>query len=236
MAARRVLIIEDDVKLADLVRMYLERDGYRVTVAHEGREGLGLARNGRPDLIILDLMLPGMSGSEICRSLRRESEVPIIMLTARTTEDDKLAGLDLGADDYVTKPFSPREVVARVRTVLRRSRPGEQDGVKTLAVGEIEIDLAGHAARLRGEDLQLTVKEFNLLALMARQPGKAFSRLELLAQVFGPNYDGLERTVDVHMMNLRKKIEANPAQPVYVQTVYGVGYRLGGEYANTALD
>jgi DNA-binding response OmpR family regulator len=236
MAARRVLIIEDDVKLADLVRMYLERDGYRVTVAHEGREGLGLARHGGPDLIILDLMLPGMSGSEICRTLRRESEVPIIMLTARTTEDDKLAGLDLGADDYVTKPFSPREVVARVRTVLRRSRLGEQDGVKALAVGEIEIDLAGHTARLRGEDLRLTVKEFNLLALMARQPGKAFSRLELLAQVFGPNYDGLERTVDVHMMNLRKKIEADPAQPVYVQTVYGVGYRLGGGYANTALD
>jgi len=228
MPARRVLVIEDDVKLADLVRMYLERDGYRVNVCHDGREGLALARQRPPDLIILDLMLPGLSGVEICKQLRRDSQVPIIMLTARSTEEDKLSGLDLGADDYITKPFSPREVVARVRTVLRRSNHGNEGAVSAITVGDIELDLAGHTARLRGERLRLTVKEFNLLALLAKQPGRAFSRLELLEQVFGLDYEGLERTVDVHVMNLRKKIEADPAQPVYVQTVYGVGYKLGG--------
>jgi DNA-binding response OmpR family regulator len=228
MPARRVLVVEDDVKLADLVRMYLERDGYRVNVCHDGREGLAMARQRPPDLIILDLMLPGLSGVEICKQLRRDSQVPIIMLTARSTEEDKLSGLDLGADDYITKPFSPREVVARVRTVLRRSNHGNEGTPSAITVGDIELDLAGHTARLRGERLRLTVKEFNLLALLAKQPGRAFSRLELLEQVFGLDYEGLERTVDVHVMNLRKKIEADPAQPVYVQTVYGVGYKLGG--------
>ncbi len=223
---RKLLVIEDDHKLADLVRMYLERDGYRVTLAHDGRNGLDLARRNHPDLILLDLMLPGITGTDLCRTLRAESKVPIIMLTAKSTEDDKLNGLDLGADDYITKPFSPREVVARVRAVLRRAADSEPPPPTRIQIGDIDVDLAAHQARLRGQLLRLTPKEFNLLALMAAQPGRAFTRLELLEAVFGLDYEGMERTVDVHMMNLRKKIETDPADPHYLETVYGVGYRL----------
>jgi DNA-binding response OmpR family regulator len=227
--SRKVLIIEDDKKLAELVRLYLERDGYRVSVVHDGRAGMDAARHSHPDLVILDLMLPRLNGLDLCRTLRAESEVPIIMLTAKSTEGDKLAGLDLGADDYITKPFSPREVVARVRAVLRRSADGKEGGPSRLTVGDIAIDLSAHIVRRRDQIVSLTPKEFKLITLLVRQPGRAFTRLELLEEVFGPDYDGLERTVDVHVMNLRKKIEDDPAQPIYIQTVYGVGYRFGGE-------
>ena len=225
---RKILIIEDDKKLADLLRLYLEKDGCRVLVAHDGREGLAAARQRRPDLIVLDLMLPGLDGLDLCRTLRAESALPILILTARSTEDEKLIGLDLGADDYVTKPFSPREVVARVRAVLRRAASAA-DAPAQITSGDLCLDLVGYAAQLRGQPLSLTPKEFKLLAVMARQPGRAFTRLELLEEVFGLDYEGLERTVDVHVMNLRKKIEADPAQPIYLQTVYGVGYRFAGE-------
>jgi DNA-binding response OmpR family regulator len=171
-------------------------------------------------------MLPVVDGLDVCRILRAESRTPIIMLTARTTEDDKLLGLDLGADDYVTKPFSPRELLARVRAVLRRAAEGHSQGPTTMRVGELAIDFAGHSARLDGAQLRLTPKEFKLLETLVREPGRAFSRLELLERVFGYDYEGLERTVDVHMMNLRKKIERDPAQPVYLLTVYGVGYKF----------
>ncbi len=226
---RKILIVDDDRKTADLIRMYLERDGYQALVANEGRQALELARQRRPNLIVLDLMLPNVDGLDICRILRAESRVPIIMLTARTTEDDKLLGLDLGADDYVTKPFSPRELLARVRAVLRRVGENQEKGPAAARFGELAIDFVSHSVRLHGAPIRLTPKEFKLLEILVREPGRAFSRLELLEQVFGYDYEGLERTVDVHVMNLRKKIERDPALPVYILTVYGVGYKFPEE-------
>jgi DNA-binding response OmpR family regulator len=223
---RKILVVEDDRKMAELIRLYLEKDGYRVHVTHDGGEGLELGQRGGQDLILLDLMLPTIDGLDIARMLRQGSRVPIIMLTARSTEDDKLLGLDLGADDYITKPFSPRELVARVRAVLRRTADQEaEQGVAS--VGSIAVDFVRHEVRLQGTEVHLTPKEFRLLATLAKEPGRAFSRLELLEKVFGYDYEGLERTLDVHVMNLRKKIEADPAQPRYVVTVYGLGYKLG---------
>src|SRR5262245_50640408 len=188
---RRILIVDDDRKTAELIRLYLERDGYQALLAHDGRQALELARQKRPDLIVLDLMLPTVDGLDICRILRAESHVPINMLTARTTEDDKLLGLDLGADDYMTKPFSPREVLARVRAVLRRAGQANAPRRPAARFGELAIDFAGHAARLRGAPLHLTPKEFKLLETLVREPGRAFSRLELLERVFGYDYEGL---------------------------------------------
>jgi DNA-binding response OmpR family regulator len=226
---RRILIVDDDRKTSELIRLYLERDGYQALLAHDGRQALELARQKHPDLIVLDLMLPTVDGLDVCRILRAESRTPIIMLTARTTEDDKLLGLDLGADDYVTKPFSPRELLARVRAVLRRAAEGHEQTPTAVRVGELAVDFAGHSARLGGTQLRLTPKEFKLLETLVREPGRAFSRLELLERVFGYDYEGLERTVDVHMMNLRKKIERDPTQPVYILTVYGVGYKFADD-------
>jgi DNA-binding response OmpR family regulator len=223
---RKILIVDDDRKTVDLLRLYLEKDGYQVLAAHDGRQALDLTRQRRPDLIVLDLMLPTVDGLDVCRILRAESRTPIIMLTARTTEDDKLLGLDLGADDYITKPFSPREVVARVRVVLRRAGAEREQQPGAIQFHDLLVDIVGHAARLRGEPVRLTPKEFKLLETLARQPGRAWSRLELLEQVFGFDYEGLERTVDVHVMNLRRKIERDPARPEYIQTVYGVGYKF----------
>jgi len=224
--SRKILIVDDDRKTLELIKLYLERDGYQVLVAHDGRQALDLARQRRPDLIVLDLMLPTINGLDICRVLRAESKIPIIMLTARTTEDDKLLGLDLGADDYITKPFSPREVVARVRVVLRRAGEEPARGPSLARVRDLVVDFKSHEARVRGEALRLTPKEFKLLETLVKQPGRAWSRLELLEQVFGFDYEGFERTVDVHVMNLRKKLEHDPARPEYIQTVYGVGYKL----------
>jgi two-component system, OmpR family, alkaline phosphatase synthesis response regulator PhoP len=226
---RKILIVDDDRKTAELIRIYLERDGYQPLVAHDGRQALELARQRRPDLIVLDLMLPMVDGLDVCRILRAESRVPIIMLTARTTEDDKLLGLDLGADDYITKPFSPRELVARVRAVLRRAGEAQEKGPAAARFGELAVDFVSHTVRLCGAPLRLTPKEFKLLETLVREPGRAFSRLELLERVFGYDYEGLERTVDVHVMNLRKKIERDPAQPAYILTVYGVGYKFAEE-------
>lgn len=221
-----ILVVDDDRKTVDLIRLYLEKDSYRVLVAYDGQTALNIARNQRPGLIILDLMLPKVDGLDICRQLRSESQIPIIMLTAKTTEDDKLAGLDLGADDYVTKPFSPRELVARVRAVLRRGMAQKDTGPEQILFGDLEVDFVRHEARIDGSSVHLTPKEFTLLEIMVKQPGRVFSRLELLELAFGYDYQGFERTVDVHMMNLRKKIESDPANPRYVQTVYGVGYKF----------
>jgi DNA-binding response OmpR family regulator len=223
---RKILVVDDDRKTVDLLRLYLEKDGYQVLAAHDGRQALELTRQRRPDLIVLDLMLPTVEGLDVCRILRAESSTPIIMLTARTTEDDKLLGLDLGADDYITKPFSPREVVARVRVVLRRAGAEREQGPATTRFRDLLVDFVSHEARLHGEPLRLTPKEFRLLATLIKQPGRAWSRLDLLEQVFGFDYEGLERTVDVHVMNLRKKIERDPARPEYIQTVFGVGYKF----------
>jgi len=221
-----ILVVDDDKKTVDLIRLYLEKDGYRVLTAYDGRQALDISRRREPGLIILDLMLPRVDGLDVCRILRSESKVPIIMLTAKTTEEDKLAGLDLGADDYVTKPFSPREMVARVRAVLRRVHTEDDDGPGELVFGDMVVDFVRHEARIDGESIHLTPKEFRLLETMAKQPGRVFSRLELLEHAFGFDYGGFERTVDVHVMNLRKKIEPDPAAPTYIQTVYGLGYKF----------
>lgn len=220
-----ILVVEDEVRIARLVGDYLTNAGYRVLVAHRGDAGLALARTERPDLIVLDLMLPGLDGLDLCRKIRHDSQVPIIMLTARAEEADRLIGLELGADDYVVKPFSPRELVARVRAVLRRAR-GAQAEPEILRHGELELDLAGHTLALAGQPVDLTPTEFALLAAMMRAPGRAFTRLQLLDQVQGGAYEGDERTVDAHVKNLRQKIEADAKDPRYIVTVYGVGYRL----------
>jgi DNA-binding response OmpR family regulator len=226
MAHSKILVVDDDKKTVDLVRLYLEKDGYRVLVAYDGQQALELTRQKQPDLIVLDLMLPEVDGLDVCRILRAESKTPIIMLTAKTTEEDKLLGLDLGADDYVTKPFSPRELVARVRAVLRRAGEEEYKGPSEVRCGDLVVDFIRHEARVRGEPVYLTPKEFKLLEILVKEPGRAFTRLELLDRVFGLDYEGLERTVDVHVMNLRKKIESDPSRPTYIQTVYGVGYKF----------
>jgi DNA-binding response OmpR family regulator len=223
-----ILVIEDEPKTSDLIQLYLQRNGYTTLAALDGRLGLEMARTYQPDLIVLDLMLPGLDGLDLCRILRAEANIPIIMLTARSTEDDKLLGLDLGADDYLTKPFSPRELVARVRTVLRRvgKQPGDEP-TTTLSWGMLCLNISQHIVTLAEQPITLTPKEFRLLETLMREPGRVFNRVELLEKAFGLDYDGLERTIDVHIRNLRQKIEPHPNQPVYVQTVFGVGYRLG---------
>ncbi|MDY7040343.1 MAG: response regulator transcription factor [Chloroflexota bacterium] len=226
MAKRKVLVVDDNPKIVDLVRLYLEKDGYRVFVAYDGLEALELARQKRPDLIVLDLLLPELDGLDVCRILQAESEVPIIMLTAKTTEEDKLVGLELGADDYITKPFSPRELVARVRAVLRRAHKESLPGLEEIHFGDLVIDRRCHEVRVRDEIVNLTPTEFRLLEVLAGEPERAFTRLELLDRVFGYDFEGFERTVDVHVKNLRKKIETDPKQPAYVKTVYGVGYKF----------
>jgi DNA-binding response OmpR family regulator len=227
---RKILIVDDDKKTVDLIRLYLEKEHYQVLVAYDGQEALDVTREKKPDLVILDWMLPKIDGPAVCRTLRLEGSTPIIMLTARSTEAEKLLGLDLGADDYITKPFSPRELVARVRVVLRRVGQQEQASHQTqFRLGNLVIDFVDHEVTLDGKPVYLTPKEFKLLETFAREPGRAFSRSELVNQVFGLDYEGLERTIDVHLMNLRKKIEPQPDQPIYLQTVYGVGYKLRRE-------
>ncbi len=221
---KRVLVVDDNVKTAELVKLYLDRDGYRVALAHDGIEGLRLAREGHPDLIVLDLMLPGIDGLEVLRRLRVESDVPVILLTAKTTDEDKLAGLGLGADDYVTKPFSPKELAARVRAVLRRL-PGER-GPAEIKRGELVLDFLKQTANLAGRPLALTAVEFKLLGVLVKEPGRVFSRAELIEKALGYAYEGFDRTIDVHILNLRRKLEPDPARPAFIRTVYGAGYKF----------
>ncbi len=229
--SRTILVVDDDKKTVDLIRLYLEREKYRVLVAYDGQQALTLARQKYPSLIILDWMLPRVDGLDVCRILRVDSNVPIIMLTAKAAEEDTLLGLDLGADDYLTKPFSPRELVARVRVVLRRatSQQTEDQLPDELSTGPFMVDFRSHEVRLHGQLVNLTPTEFKLLETLVREPGRVFSRLELVKRVFGLDYEGFERTVDVHIMNLRKKIEAHPNEPAYLQTVYDVGYKFRKE-------
>lgn len=228
MARARILVVDDDPKTVASLRLYLEHAGYEVTAAIDGRQALSLARTvPPPDLIVLDRMLPHVDGLTVCRTLRADSDVPVILLTARTTEEDRLEGLDQGADDYVPKPFSPRELVARVRAVLRRTPAGARDRAP-IRVSGLTIDLARHEVMVRGRTVALTPREFRLLEALAGAPGRAFTREELVARAFGPDYEGLDRTIDAHVMNLRRKIEADPAQPTYIETVFGVGYRFAG--------
>ena len=226
---RKILVVEDDPKTSEIIRLYLEGDGYQVLSAYDGAEGLKLALEEDPDLVVLDRLLPGMNGSDVCRAVRNESDVPIIMLTALSTEADKLEGLDIGADDYVTKPFSPRELVARVRVVLRRTT---EDwlyiGSQQLDYGELKIDFPHHKVLVQEKDVHLTPTEFRILAVMARKRGRVFSRTQLVDRALGYDYDGMERTVDVHVLNLRRKIETDSNKPRYIKTVYGMGYKFEG--------
>ena len=223
-----ILVVDDEPKIVKQARDYLEKGGFRVFAASDGKTALAVARHERPDLIVLDLNLPEMDGLDVCRALRRESDVPIIMLTARVEEADRLIGLELGADDYVTKPFSPRELVARVRAVLRRVRGGvHQPGL--IRAGDLEIDLIGHRVTRADEPIRLTRTEFNLLAVLAQHPGQTFSRAQLLDRLHGVAYDGYDRSVDAHVKNLRRKLEPDLSEPRYVLTVYGIGYRFSDE-------
>ena len=230
MAFQTILVVDDEPQIVEIVQDYLKQAGYRVLAARDGQTALTLARHEHPDLVVLDLMLPGgMDGLEVCRRLRQDTglaDVPIIMLTARVEETDRLIGLELGADDYITKPFSPREVVARVRAVLRRVR-GHGPPTGIIRVGELVIDLNNRSVIADGQPVSLTPTEFDLLAVMARNPGRPFSREQLLDLVYDVAYSGYDRAVDSHIKNLRRKIEPNPRQPRYVLTVYGMGYKLG---------
>lgn len=221
----RILVAEDDQKQAELIRRYLEREGHAVVVARDGRAALDEARARHPDLVVLDVMMPRVDGLDVCRILRSESDTPIIMVTARTTEDDVLLGLDLGADDYLTKPYSPRELVARVRAVLRRGS-GPPEPSSPIRIGSLAVDAVRHEVTMNGALLDLTPAEFRLLERLAAEPGRAFTRQSLLESTFGFDHYASDRTIDVHVMNLRRKIEPDPAHPVYVVTVYGVGYKL----------
>ncbi len=220
-----ILVVDDEPKIVRLARDYLERSGYRVLPVYDGPAALIAARQERPDLIVLDLNLPGMDGLDVCRALRRVSSVPIIMLTARVEETDRLIGLEVGADDYIVKPFSPRELVARVRAVLRRTQ-GEVQSPGLIRAGMLELDLNGHRALLVGEPIKLTRIEFNLLAILAQHPGQTFSRAQLIERLHGPADGGFDRSIDAHIKNLRRKIEADPADPHFVLTVYGIGYQF----------
>ena len=223
-----ILIVEDEPKITKLARDYLEQGGFRVLSASDGPTGLAMARREHPDLVVLDLMLPGMDGLDICRALRRESDVPIIMLTARAEETDRLIGLELGADDYITKPFSPRELVARVRALLRRAK-GTVYQPGLIRAGDLEIELDTHRVRRGSETIHLTRFEFNLLQILAQHPGQIYSRAQLLERLHGVAFDGYDRSIDAHIKNLRRKLEANPAEPRYILTVYGIGYKFNAD-------
>ena len=225
----KVLIVEDDPHTRELVRVYLDREGHDVLTADNGNDGLRSAREEAPDIILLDLMLPGMDGRDVCQSLREESDVPIVMLTARVQEGDRLEGFDLGADDYITKPFSPREVVARIRAVLRRAARDRQDDERQmgeLTIGDIRVDLRNRSVTCGEADVKTTPTEFRLLTLFAKEPGRVFTRDQIIERSFGYDYDGFDRTVDVHVSSLRRKLEAANGGKRIIHTVYGVGYRV----------
>ncbi len=223
----KILVVDDEAKIVKLVRSYLEQAGFAVVEAGDGQTALIQARREKPDLVVLDLGLPGIDGLEVARNLRRERETPIIMLTARIEDTDKIVGLELGADDYMTKPFNPRELVARIRAVLRRTSGATAPAPEILRAGQLVVDLAGHQATLAGRPLDLTPTEFDLLAVLLQTPGRVFTRLELLDRVQGDAYEGYERTIDAHVKNLRAKLGDDPRHPHYIETVFGVGYKLG---------
>ncbi|MEW6207321.1 MAG: response regulator transcription factor [Acidobacteriota bacterium] len=224
MERQKILVVDDDRKIVDSIRIYFERAGYQVAAAYDGREALREARSNSYHLIVLDLMMPEIDGLDVCRVLRAESSVPIIMLTARTTEEDKLRGLDLGADDYVAKPFSPRELVARARAVLRRAFASSAQEQKEIRRGDLVIDTESREVRIRDRRVTLTPTEFDLLATLARSPGRVFTRRELVERALGWDYEGLERTVDAHIKNLRRKLDDARSSPI--ATVFGVGYKF----------
>jgi DNA-binding response OmpR family regulator len=221
----RILVIEDEEKISSLVKAYLEREGFNVVVASTGEEGLSLLKEGF-DLLILDLMLPDMDGEEICEVLRKDSDIPIIMLTAKSDEEDRVKGLGMGADDYVVKPFSPKELVARVKALLRRTKP--KKSVLSFNKGDLIIDTDRFEVKKSGKVVNLTQTEFKLLQCLSERPGQVFSRLQLVNLILGYDFEGYDRTIDAHVKNIRHKIEDNPRRPVYIKTVYGIGYKFIG--------
>lgn len=223
-----VLVAEDDEKQAELVRRYLRYEDHSVLVVSDGRAAIDHVRARRPDLLILDVMMPELDGLDVLRTLRRDYDVPVLMVTARSTAEDKLAGFDLGADDYLVKPYDPRELMARVRSLLRRARQADADGARVLPlrVGAVLLDQIRHEVRLNGLRIECTPAEFRMLEALMSSPGRVFSRRQLLDQAHGPDSFVTERTADAHVKNLRRKIEANPREPAYIQTVYGVGYKM----------
>jgi DNA-binding response OmpR family regulator len=221
----KILVVDDEKQIVEIVKAYLERDGYKVITAYDGKSALESAQKDHPDLIVLDLMLPGISGWDVCRAIRKDSNVPIIMLTAREDTTDKIVGLELGADDYVTKPFDPKELVSRVKAVLRRT---ESKTVVShqIVVGTLSIDAEKRSVHCGGVVIELTSTEFDLLQILAESPGRVYSRMQLLDKIQGETYEGYERTIDSHIKNLRKKIESDPNHPRYILTVHGSGYKL----------
>jgi len=226
---KKILVVDDEEKIRNLLKNYLENEGFTVIQAADGLAALELVQAEKPNLVVLDWLLPGKNGLEVCREIRQKSSIPVIMLTARTEEIDKLLGLEIGADDYITKPFSLRELTARIRVVLRRSEPGEEKKEELIKVGDLEIDINRHEVFIKGKNILLTPTEFKILHLLLSNRGRVYSRLQLLDAALGFTYEGYERSIDTHISNLRKKIEADPANPSYIITVYGTGYRFGGQ-------
>ena len=226
--AERVLVVEDDPNTLEIVELYLRRDGYEVLAARDGIEGLALSQEHSPDLVVLDLMLPKLNGMDLCQRLRQVRNVPIIMLTAMVQEEDRLAGLEIGADDYVTKPFSPRELAARVKAVLRRTaRDATGPAEGELSYEGVTLDLQRHQVHVHGEQIDLTPTEFRLLAMLMREPGRTFSRTQIIDGVLGYDFDGFDRAVDAHISNLRRKLKRGTDGEDFIHTIYGVGYRFG---------
>ena len=228
---RKILVVEDERKIVDVVRSYLEHEGYEVHAAYDGEQAMLLFDKEQPSLVILDLMLPDITGEDICKAIRKQSRVPVIMLTAKVEEEDILKGLDIGADDYVTKPFSPRQLVARVTAVMRRV--AEDAAVLSNMIsfnnGDLTVDNLRHEVKKRGQPVYLTPNEYRILQTLMKYPKKAFTREELIDIALGEDFDGFDRTIDTHIKNLRQKIEGDPKHPQYIQTVFGVGYKFGGE-------
>jgi len=227
---KKILVVDDEPQIVKILQVYLDKAGFQAVTAFNGNDALAVFRREKPDFVILDLNLPGMDGLDVCKTIRRDSNVPILMLTARVEEADRLIGLELGADDYVVKPFSPREVVARVRTIFRRTEALPEGG-ELIRVGDLEIDLQKHTVSQAGRMVELTPTEFEILVALARQPKRVFSRLQIMEQAQGDAFEGYERTIDAHIKNLRMKLEPDPRKPKYIQTVFGLGYKLdaGGD-------
>jgi two-component system, OmpR family, response regulator RegX3 len=230
---RRILLVEDEKSIRSAVAAYLERESYWVTPAEDGQAALDEFEKHKFDVVVLDLMLPKVSGEQVCREIRNVSDVPIIMLTAKGEEDDRIAGLELGADDYLVKPFSPRELVARVRALLRRAHVDSEPQRDRLVFGDLEVDVTGHKAFWHGNELELTASEFKLLTTLARYPGRVYSRMELVEKVLGYDFEGYERTIDSHVKNLRAKLGDDPKEPRFIYTVHGVGYRFESPKSDT---
>ncbi len=222
---KKILVVDDETQIVKVLKAYLEQVGYQVAIALDGKSALAVFQREKPDFMILDLNLPGLDGLEVCRTVRRQSNIPILMLTARAEEADKLIGLEIGADDYVVKPFSPREVVARVRTIFRRSS-GEIQQTEVIRVGDLQIDLDQHTVKVSDQLVELTPTEFDILVVLARQPKRVFTRLQIMEQAQGNAFEGYERTIDAHIKNIRLKLEPDPKNPTFIQTVFGVGYKI----------